>query len=98
MDFAFTPEQYAIRDAVAAVCADFDLDYWLKRDREGGFPLDFHAALARAGWLGIAGVIGAITWAVKGSLLARSVFLAMAGTVAVALALLLNRLLPRAET
>lgn len=50
-----------------------------------------------AGWLGIAGVIAAITWAVKGSLLARSVFLAAAGAVAVALALVLNRLLPRAE-
>lgn len=50
-----------------------------------------------AGWLGIAGAIAAITWAVKGSLLARSVFLAAAGAVAVALALALNRLLPRAE-
>jgi uncharacterized membrane protein len=50
-----------------------------------------------AGWLGVAGVIAAITWAVKGSLLRRSVFLAAAGAVAVALALALNRLLPRAE-
>ena len=32
-----------------------------------------------AGWLGIAGVIAAITWAVKGSLLRRSMFLAVAG-------------------
>jgi acyl-CoA dehydrogenase len=54
MDFEFTPEQEAIREAVAKVCADFDLDYWLAKDREGGFPLDFHAALARNGWLGIA--------------------------------------------
>jgi acyl-CoA dehydrogenase len=54
MDFTLTPEHEAIRDAVAKVCAGFDLDYWLKRDREGGFPLDFHAALARDGWLGIA--------------------------------------------
>src|SRR5947208_13144792 len=54
MDFAFTSEQEAIRDAVAKVCSGFDLDYWLTRDREGGFPLDFHAALARDGWLGIA--------------------------------------------
>lgn len=54
MNFDFTPEQEAIREAVAKVCADFDLDYWLTRDREGGFPLDFHAALARDGWLGIA--------------------------------------------
>jgi acyl-CoA dehydrogenase len=54
MDFELTPDQEAIRDAVAKVCAGFDLDYWLKRDRDGGFPLDFHAALARDGWLGIA--------------------------------------------
>ena len=54
MDFAFTPEQEAVRAAVAKICAAFDLDYWLQRDREGGFPLDFHAALARDGWLGIA--------------------------------------------
>jgi acyl-CoA dehydrogenase len=54
MDFSLTEDQQAIRDAVARTCADFDLDYWLERDREGGFPLDFHAALARDGWLGIA--------------------------------------------
>lgn len=49
-----------------------------------------------AGWLGIAGVIAAITWAVKGSLLRRSAFLAVAGVVAVAFATALNRALPRA--
>jgi acyl-CoA dehydrogenase len=54
VDFSFTPEQEAIRDAVAKICARFDLDYWLKRDRDGGFPDDFHAAFAKAGWLGIA--------------------------------------------
>lgn len=36
------------------MCAPFDADYWLRRDREGGFPEDFHRALADAGWLGIA--------------------------------------------
>src|SRR5437870_2520822 len=54
MDFALTAEQEAIRDAIEKICARFDLEYWLKKDREGGFPLDFHAALARDGWLGIA--------------------------------------------
>ncbi|QQO34645.1 DUF2157 domain-containing protein [Bradyrhizobium diazoefficiens] len=49
-----------------------------------------------AGWLGIAGVIAAITWAVKGSLLRRSAFLAVTGVVAVAFATALNRALPRA--
>jgi uncharacterized membrane protein len=50
-----------------------------------------------AGWLGIAGVIATITWAVKGSLLHRSAFLAVAGAVAVALATVLHRLLPRTD-
>lgn len=49
-----------------------------------------------AGWLGIAGVIAAITWAVKGSLLRRSAFLAAAGIIAVVFATALNRALPRA--
>src|SRR5262249_45109462 len=49
-----------------------------------------------AGWIGIAGVIAGITWAVKGSLLRRSVFLAVAGVVAVGIATLFNRLQPRA--
>jgi uncharacterized membrane protein len=47
-----------------------------------------------AGWLGIAGVIAGITWAVKGSLLGRSAFLALAGGAAVVLSTMLNRLLP----
>ena len=50
-----------------------------------------------AGWLGIAGVIAGITWAVKGSLLRRSAFLALAGGAAVVLSTALNRLLPRAN-
>jgi acyl-CoA dehydrogenase len=54
MDFAFTAEQQAIRAAIEKVCAGFGDDYWLKKDRDGGFPHDFHAALAGAGWLGIA--------------------------------------------
>lgn len=53
MNFELTEEQEAIRDAVAAICARFDDDYWLTRDREGGFPHDFYEALAREGWLGI---------------------------------------------
>jgi acyl-CoA dehydrogenase len=54
MDFALTAEQESIRDAVTRICADFDLAYWRERDREGGFPFDFHRAIAKAGWLGIA--------------------------------------------
>ena len=53
MDFALTANQESIRDAVAKICARFDDAYWLKKDKEGGFPADFHKALADAGWLGI---------------------------------------------
>ena len=53
MDFALTANQESIRDAVAKICARFDDAYWLKKDKEGGFPADFHQALADAGWLGI---------------------------------------------
>ncbi|NNU45270.1 acyl-CoA dehydrogenase family protein [Ramlibacter montanisoli] len=54
MDFSLGAEQEQIRDAITKVCAPFDADYWLRKDREGGFPDDFHQALAKAGWLGIA--------------------------------------------
>lgn len=60
--------------------------------------LDGSRARMVAGWLGIAGVIAGITWAVKGSLLRRSAFLAAAGVVAIAMSAVLNRLLPRTET
>jgi acyl-CoA dehydrogenase len=54
MDFAFTPEQDAIREAIAKICARFPDEYWLKKDKEGGFPQELHQALARDGWLGVA--------------------------------------------
>jgi len=54
VDFSFTPEQEQIREAIGKICARFPDEYWLARDRDGGFPEDFHRALAEAGWLGIA--------------------------------------------
>jgi len=54
MNFAWSPEQEQIRAAIERVCAPFDADYWLRKDSEGGFPEDFHRALAASGWLGIA--------------------------------------------
>ena len=45
MDFALSEEQQRIREAIAKLCTRFADDYWLKRDREGGFPADFHQAL-----------------------------------------------------
>ena len=53
MDFAWNADQEAIKEAIGRVCADFDADYWLQKDRKGGFPLDFHQAVAKAGWLGV---------------------------------------------
>ncbi|MGU3663622.1 acyl-CoA dehydrogenase family protein [Methylobacterium sp. A49B] len=53
MDFALSEQQDAIRAAILGLCAGFDDAYWTERDRQGGFPTEFHAALARDGWLGI---------------------------------------------
>ncbi|MBP2229423.1 acyl-CoA dehydrogenase [Azospirillum agricola] len=53
MDFRLTDDQEALRDAIAGLCKRFGDDYWLARDRDGGFPDDFHAAFADNGWLGI---------------------------------------------
>jgi acyl-CoA dehydrogenase len=54
MDLTLTPAQAEIREAVLKICARFGDDYWLAKDRDGGFPLEFHRAMAEAGWLGIA--------------------------------------------
>ncbi len=54
MDFAFSAEQHEISAAVGRICSRFGDDYWLKKDKEGGFPHEFHQALAVDGWLGIA--------------------------------------------
>jgi len=54
MDFALNDDQRAIVENIEELCAGFDLDYWRERDMEGGFPHDFHAAIAKAGYLGVA--------------------------------------------
>jgi acyl-CoA dehydrogenase len=54
MDFALNQEQQQIRDSILKLCARFDDAYWLDRDKTGDFPHELHAALAEAGWLGIA--------------------------------------------
>src|SRR6266852_902004 len=54
MTFALTAEQQELREAVARLCARFGDEYWLKKEDEGGFPHEFHRAMAEAGWLGIA--------------------------------------------
>jgi len=54
MDFALSAEQQQIRDSIFKLCARFDDNYWLEKDRTGEFPHELHGALAEAGWLGIA--------------------------------------------
>ncbi|HJP21693.1 MAG TPA: acyl-CoA dehydrogenase family protein, partial [Alphaproteobacteria bacterium] len=54
MDSNFSEDQIAIRDAIQKLCADFDDDYWLRMDKEGGPAQEFIDAVAAAGWLGIA--------------------------------------------
>jgi len=54
VNFALTGEQEAIREAIERICARFPDEYWLRKDKEGGFPSELHQALAKDGWLGIA--------------------------------------------
>ncbi|KAJ7058055.1 acyl-CoA dehydrogenase/oxidase [Mycena amicta] len=50
----FTETELDVRAAVAQVCSHFPNTYWQERDQTETDPTDFHAALAKAGWLGIA--------------------------------------------
>ena len=54
MDFMLSDDQQTIRDTILKVASNFDDDYWLEKDNNGGFPEDFYNAFAEAGWLGIA--------------------------------------------
>ena len=54
MDFAFTPEQEALRESIGRIVAGFDERYWLERDQTATFPYTFTEAVAAGGWLGIA--------------------------------------------
>lgn len=50
----FTDEQLTVRDAVSNICANFPSTYWQECDQNEKDPKEFHAALAKDGWLGIA--------------------------------------------
>jgi acyl-CoA dehydrogenase len=52
--FWFSDEQQAIREAVLRLCERFDAAYWRQTDESGVFPEAFVAAMAEAGWLGVA--------------------------------------------
>ncbi|KAK6213256.1 acyl-CoA dehydrogenase [Colletotrichum tabaci] len=50
----FTENQLTVREAVSQVCSEFPNTYWQERDQTEQDPKEFHAALAKDGWLGIA--------------------------------------------
>ena len=54
MDYELSPLHREIQDAARQICDRIGIDYWLKRDRDGGFPEEFYRAVADAGFLGIA--------------------------------------------
>ncbi|MDO8389891.1 MAG: acyl-CoA dehydrogenase family protein [Actinomycetota bacterium] len=43
-----------IREAIIALCAHYDDDYWSRCEQEHRFPWDFYRDMAAGGWLGIA--------------------------------------------
>ena len=54
MNFKFSDDQVAIRDAITKLCANFAADYWLQCDDNHRYPQEFADAVCRDGWFGIA--------------------------------------------
>ncbi len=54
MNFKFSEDQIAIKDAIDRICGNFSPDYWLKCDDTGDFPQEFVDKICGAGWFGIA--------------------------------------------
>ncbi len=54
MDFELNETQLHIVEAIQALVAGFDDDYWLEKDGSGDFPNEFYQAIVDGGWLGIA--------------------------------------------
>lgn len=50
----FTPTQLEIRATVSRICSQFSDSYWASHDESGTYPHGLHAALAKAGFIGIA--------------------------------------------
>ena len=54
MDFNLNENEQTIRDTTLKLAGEFNDDYWLEKDKVGGFPEDFYSKFAKDGWLGIA--------------------------------------------
>ena len=48
-----TESQRTVREAISKVCSKFDDAYWAQAEKEHRFPVEFHQAIAKDGWLGI---------------------------------------------
>lgn len=48
-----TETQRTVREAISKICAKFPDEYWQGLDESKHFPAEFHALLAKEGWLGI---------------------------------------------
>jgi acyl-CoA dehydrogenase len=53
MEIRLSDEHESIRENVKRICDRFDDEYWSTADTEKRFPVEFHKAMADAGWLGI---------------------------------------------
>ena len=51
MDFSFSEEQRAIRQAVREICRNYPDQYWRELERTEGYPDAFVRDLTAAGWL-----------------------------------------------
>jgi alkylation response protein AidB-like acyl-CoA dehydrogenase len=49
----FTPTQSTVHEAVSKTCTQFPDSYWADLDASHTFPIDFHQAFAKDGWLDI---------------------------------------------
>jgi acyl-CoA dehydrogenase len=54
MEFSESQDHQAIREGIRRLCADFNDEYWSKKDQDHEFPWDFYKRLAEGGWVGIA--------------------------------------------
>lgn len=50
----FSEEQLMVKEAISKICSSFPDEWWAERDDSGEYPHEFHAALAKDGWIGIA--------------------------------------------
>jgi acyl-CoA dehydrogenase len=50
----FSETQLIVREAISQLCSKFPNTYWQEHDQNEQDPKEFHAELAKDGWLGIA--------------------------------------------